>query len=66
MQVLISGETEEISPGITVGDYLKSQDINPRSVAVEINLAIIPRDSYDTTVIHEGDKIEVVMFMGGG
>lgn len=66
MHVMISGEQKELSPGITVGDYLKSQGINPRSVAVEINLAIVPRDSYDAALIHEGDKIEVVMFMGGG
>jgi len=40
--------------------------IDPRKVAVELNLEIVPRSQYPTTPVNDGDKLEVVHFIGGG
>ena len=50
----------------TVGILLKEIDIIPGRVAVELNLTIIKRDRYDETLLHDGDELEVVSFVGGG
>ena len=40
--------------------------IDPRRVAVEHNLTIVPKDRYATTLLREGDRLEIVHFVGGG
>ncbi len=40
--------------------------LDPRKVAVERNLAIVPRSAYAATTLVEGDRIEIVHFIGGG
>ncbi|MCZ6637312.1 MAG: sulfur carrier protein ThiS, partial [Alphaproteobacteria bacterium] len=45
---------------------LNDLGIDPRKVAVELNLEIVPRSQYPTTPVNDGDKLEVVHFIGGG
>ena len=53
-------------PDITLAEYLKSTTYNPRLVAVELNGNIVPKAKYDETVLHDGDVVEIVSFVGGG
>ncbi len=53
-------------PGETVGSLLARLGIDPRRVAVERNLEIVPKARYDDTALAEGDRIEIVHFVGGG
>ncbi len=46
--------------------YLKEIEIDPQRVAVELNLDILPKGEYDTTQLKDGDRIEIVHFVGGG
>ncbi len=44
----------------------QSAGIDPRRVAIELNLEILPKTDYGTTSLRDGDKIEIVQFVGGG
>lgn len=64
--VKINGECIENIDGKTVAEYLSSSGYDPKQVAVELNGDILPKAQYDSTVLQDGDSIEVVGFVGGG
>ena len=66
MQVTINGESQSIEDGWTVANLVTSFQLQPRRVAVEINEKLVPRKDYEATTLHDGDRIEVVTFVGGG
>jgi thiamine biosynthesis protein ThiS len=51
---------------MTVGELLKSLDIDARRVAVEHNIVVLKRSTFDETLVREGDQVEIVNFVGGG
>lgn len=63
--VKING-TETPCDGMTVAAYLATTDFNPKRIAVERNGDIVPKASYDSTILRDGDQVEVVSFVGGG
>ncbi|NJD91925.1 MAG: sulfur carrier protein ThiS [Geobacter sp.] len=65
MKVNINGEMRELD-GQSVLQLLESLSIDPRKVAVERNLEILPKGEYDSTQLADGDSIEIVHFVGGG
>lgn len=64
--IKINGKEVPNAKGMTVRDYLLSQDYRPELVAVELNCNILPKPQYETHIINEGDILEIVCFMGGG
>lgn len=50
----------------TLGEYLRSENYDVRQIAVELNGEIPPKAKYDDTPLKDGDKLEIVKFMGGG
>jgi thiamine biosynthesis protein ThiS len=66
MRLKINGEDREVDDGLTLTALLESLQIRPARVVVERNRDIVPRDLYNTTLINDGDKIEIVHFVGGG
>ena len=52
--------------GTTLGALLVSLGVQPATVVVERNGEVVPRDAFDRTVLAEGDRLEVVRFVGGG
>ena len=52
--------------GISVAEYLASENYNVNHIVVEYNLKIIPKEQYDRTILTDGDEVEIVSFMGGG
>ncbi|MCP9456465.1 MAG: sulfur carrier protein ThiS [Nitrospira sp.] len=65
MLVKINGKVEEV-PGGTLLDLLKSKQIEPQMVAVEVNDRVVDREHLATTALNEGDQIEFLFYMGGG
>ncbi len=65
MQITVNGETA-VTEAATVLDLLRSLEIDPVRVAVELNLDILPKARYADTAIADGDRIEIVHFVGGG
>jgi thiazole synthase len=66
MRLLLNGEWTEAPEGESLQALLGRLGIDPRRVAVERNLAIVPKDRYAGTVLGEGDRLEIVHFVGGG
>ena len=62
----VNGGIFEFSEGMTVSNLIAEMGFSEAMVAVELNLDILPRDSFSSTVLKENDCIEVVRFVGGG
>ncbi|MGH9142488.1 MAG: sulfur carrier protein ThiS [Vicinamibacterales bacterium] len=62
----MNGDTHEVTQPLTVTELLAQLDIDPRRVAVEHNLVVLKRDRFATTMVQDGDNVEVVNFVGGG
>jgi len=65
MRVTINGKPEEVAGG-TVLEVLKTKDVEPQMVAVELNAKILGRDEVGSTTLKEGDALEILFYMGGG
>jgi thiamine biosynthesis protein ThiS len=66
LQITLNGDPHEVAAPMTVAELLAQLDIDPRRVAVEHNLIVLKRDTFATTLVRDGDAIEVVNFVGGG
>lgn len=62
----VNGERFEFREGMTVSNLIAEMGLSEAMVAVELNLDILPRDSFSSTVLKESDCLEVVRFVGGG
>ena len=65
MRVKVNGKDEETQVK-TVLDLLKSKDVEPQMVSVELNSKVLDRAAYGTSTLQENDRIEFLFFMGGG
>ena len=63
--VKINGEKLNIA-GKTVAQYLLTTSYDPKRIAVERNGDIVPKAQYGQTVLQDGDRVEIVSFVGGG
>lgn len=66
MVITLNGERFELERPVTVLDLLARLDIDPRRVAIEHNLEIIKRRTFESAVVREGDRVEIVNAVGGG
>ncbi len=66
MTVIINGEPRELAGPVTVADLLASLGFDSAKIALERNLEIVPRSTYGATVVGDGDRLEIVHFIGGG
>ena len=66
MFITLNGEPYELDEPVSVADLLTKLSLDPRRVAVEHNLAILKRPLFADTLVREGDRVEIVNFVGGG
>ena len=66
MRITLNGEPFDIDEPLWVTDLLNRLAIDPRRVAVEHNLSILKRHAFEATIVREGDRVEIVNFVGGG
>ncbi len=66
LRITLNGEPYELDEPLSVADLLMQLSIDPRRVAVEHNLTILKRQLFADTLVHEGDRIEIVNIVGGG
>jgi thiamine biosynthesis protein ThiS len=64
--ITLNGEQFELDEPLSVVALLAKLDIDPRRVAVEHNLAILKRQRFPEVIVGDGDRIEIVNFVGGG
>ena len=66
LRITLNGDAHEIAGPLTVLDLLARLEIDSRRVAVEHNLVVLKRETFATTLVNEGDAVEIVNFVGGG
>ena len=66
MTITLNGDPFELGGPVTVSELLARLDLDARRVAVEHNLIILKRTTFDRTIVQDGDQVEIVNFVGGG
>jgi thiamine biosynthesis protein ThiS len=66
MRMTINGRDQDFDAPLTVAALVERLGFDPRKIAVERNLEIVPKSVHQTTVLQDGDRIEIVNFVGGG
>lgn len=63
--IRINGEELELAE-VSLKSYLEEEGYDVRRIAVECNGIIIPKSQFETVILHAGDVVEIVSFVGGG
>ena len=66
MRITLNGDPYELAAPLAISRLLATLEIDPRRVAVEHNLVIVKRATYDAAIVQPGDQVEIVNFVGGG
>ncbi len=66
MTIQVNGESRAAPPGATVLALLETLGLAPGRVAVELNGRVMRRDEFTRVALRDGDRVEVVQFVGGG
>ncbi len=66
ISVTVNGEQRRVAAGASIAAMLRELGIDPARVAVERNLAIVPRSTLEAAQVADGDQYEIVHFVGGG
>jgi sulfur carrier protein len=66
VHILVNGDSREVPAGTTVAALLGMLGVDRTQVAVERNRDVVPKKSYEQTTLADGDRLEVVTFVGGG
>ena len=64
--VTVNGDQRRIAAGASIAAMRRELGIDPARIAVERNLAIVPRSTLEHAPVDEGDQFEIVHFVGGG
>jgi sulfur carrier protein len=66
MTIRVNGDAFDLAEPVSVSALLAQLEVDARRVAVERNTVVVKRAAYDSTVVTDGDEIEIVNFVGGG
>jgi sulfur carrier protein len=66
MKVLINGESRELTESLNLSELLKHFSVASERIAVELNKEVVRRKDWESIIIKDADKIEIVHFVGGG
>ena len=66
MLVQINGESREVRAQATLDDLVSELSLPPARIAIELNKNVVRRGKWAETILAEGDRIEIVHFVGGG
>lgn len=67
MIITVGGEKKEVADGLTVAELIELEQVEtPEYVTVSINEEFIDSSTFESHVLHEGDEVEFLYFMGGG
>ncbi len=66
MTIIVNGESKEIVQGTTIAKLIDSLGVKVQVMAAAVNMEIVKKDKWDTHILHEGNKVELLHFVGGG
>lgn len=64
--ITVNGKQIQLTSEMSVADYLEQNNYQINRIAVEMNEEILPKYRYSETMLKDGDRLEVVTFVGGG
>jgi thiamine biosynthesis protein ThiS len=66
MKVFVNGDEKEFSPEISLAELITQLDLAAPRIAIELNREVVRRSDWGGTMLKDGDRIEIVHFVGGG
>jgi len=66
MKLVINGEEKEFDKELTIEELVKELGITSPNFAVAVGMDVIPKSEYSSYKLKDGDKVEIVHFVGGG
>ncbi|WP_155319735.1 sulfur carrier protein ThiS [Desulfosarcina alkanivorans] len=66
MDIQLNGRRTSVATGTTIGDLIRAKDLDPTTVVVERNLAIVASADWDRITLQGNDTLEILRFVGGG
>ena len=66
MKLILNGETKEFENEITLENLLNKLSLDGKVMAAAVNMEIVKQDSWDRYILKDGDKLELLDFVGGG
>ena len=66
MNLMVNGEAATVPDGATLADVLDRLGLPAKGIAIERNREVVPKSLYCVTHLTDGDKLEIVQFVGGG
>lgn len=66
MKVVVNGQPRKVRDGASIADLVRELGLEGKPIAVEVNRRVIPRGEHGETRLADGDRVEVVHFVGGG
>ena len=66
MDILVNGEQRQVPDSFTAAQLVEAMGLSGQRIAMEVNLEIVPRSTYENYALQPGDRVEVVHAVGGG
>ena len=66
MEIIVNGESQNVSNPITIEELIGRIGLRSDRLAVERNHEVVPRSQWSNVTLEEGDRIEIIHFVGGG
>jgi thiamine biosynthesis protein ThiS len=66
LNIIVNGDEKETTDGIAISELIVALGLKPERLAIEVNRKIVRRADWPSTTLSEGDKVEIVHFVGGG
>jgi len=66
MKIMVNGREVEVAGGMDLGRFINSGKVNPERVILVLNDGVVKSDRWTQTILSEGDRVELVSFVGGG
>jgi thiamine biosynthesis protein ThiS len=65
-RIVVNGESRDVRAGETIAGLVRTLELNPGRLAIELDRRIVKRAAWDSTALREGARLEIVQFVGGG
>ena len=66
LQIYVNGDSKELPGTISLAQLIEQLELAPTRIAVELNRVVVRRADWSTTILSDGDRLEIVHFVGGG
>ena len=66
MKLTVNGKEVEARSGVSLAEFIAGKGMNPDTLVIEHNLAIVAKETWPDILLNPGDQVEIVKFVGGG